>query len=86
MDPVTMVDVLIATGFSVDYTAHIAYKFYKLHGCRQERIRQSLHEMCGPMLQVSFRELQHSQHIHCVKCSSLIHIILTLTKPYMDAT
>lgn len=51
MDPVTMVDVLIATGFSVDYTAHIAYKFYKLDGCRQERIGQSLHEMCGPMLQ-----------------------------------
>ncbi|KAL4002759.1 Patched family protein [Acanthocheilonema viteae] len=51
MDPVTMVDVLIATGFSVDYTAHIAYKFYKLTGSREERIKQSFREMCGPMLQ-----------------------------------
>ncbi|VDO80827.1 unnamed protein product [Onchocerca flexuosa] len=51
MDPVTMVDVLIATGFSVDYTAHIAYKFYKLTGDREERIKRSLSEMCGPMLQ-----------------------------------
>uniref|UniRef100_A0A5S6PMJ0 SSD domain-containing protein n=3 Tax=Brugia TaxID=6278 RepID=A0A5S6PMJ0_BRUMA len=51
MDPVTMVDVLIATGFSVDYTAHIAYKFYKLTGCREERIKQSFREMCGPMFQ-----------------------------------
>ncbi|KAM3723201.1 Patched-related protein [Dirofilaria immitis] len=51
MDPITMIDVLIATGFSVDYTAHIAYKFYKLTGDREERIKQSLHEMCGPMLQ-----------------------------------
>lgn len=54
MDPVTMVDVLIATGFSVDYTAHIAYKFYKLTGCREERIKQSFREMCGPMFQVGF--------------------------------
>ncbi|OZC09552.1 hypothetical protein X798_03510, partial [Onchocerca flexuosa] len=52
MDPVTMVDVLIATGFSVDYTAHIAYKFYKLTGDREERIKRSLSEMCGPMLQM----------------------------------
>uniref|UniRef100_A0A915PIF6 SSD domain-containing protein n=1 Tax=Setaria digitata TaxID=48799 RepID=A0A915PIF6_9BILA len=51
MDPVTMVDVLIATGFSVDYTAHIAYKFYKLVGEREERIKQSFREMSGPMLQ-----------------------------------
>ncbi|VDM21295.1 unnamed protein product [Wuchereria bancrofti] len=51
MDPVTMVDVLIATGFSVDYTAHIAYKFYKVTGCREERIKQSFREMCGPMFQ-----------------------------------
>ncbi|VDK65262.1 unnamed protein product [Onchocerca ochengi] len=51
MDPVTMVDVLIATGFSVDYTAHIAYKFYKLTGDREERIKESLREMCVPMLQ-----------------------------------
>lgn len=52
MDPVTMVDVLIATGFSVDYTAHIAYKFYRLTGDREERIKQSFREMFGPMLQV----------------------------------
>uniref|UniRef100_A0A1I7V933 SSD domain-containing protein n=1 Tax=Loa loa TaxID=7209 RepID=A0A1I7V933_LOALO len=51
MDPVTMVDVLIATGFSVDYTAHIAYKFYKLTGDREERIKQSFREMFSPMLQ-----------------------------------
>ncbi|CAG9536764.1 unnamed protein product [Cercopithifilaria johnstoni] len=51
MDPVTMIDVLIATGFSVDYTVHIAYKFYKLTGGREERIKQSFREMCGPMLQ-----------------------------------
>ncbi|VDN43616.1 unnamed protein product [Gongylonema pulchrum] len=51
MDPVTIVDVLIATGFSVDYTAHIAYKYYKLNGDPAERIKQSLREMCSPMLQ-----------------------------------
>ncbi|TKR78121.1 hypothetical protein L596_018980 [Steinernema carpocapsae] len=51
MDPVTMVDVLIATGFSVDYTAHIAYHFYSETGPTPERISRSLHEMCGPMVQ-----------------------------------
>lgn len=53
MDPVTMVDVLIATGFSVDYTAHIAFKFYKVEGSNHQRIKQALQEMSGPMLQVS---------------------------------
>ncbi|VDM40527.1 unnamed protein product [Toxocara canis] len=51
MDPVTMVDVLIATGFSVDFTAHIAYKFYKGQGTSAQRIEQSFNEMCEPMMQ-----------------------------------
>uniref|UniRef100_A0A1I8AQY2 SSD domain-containing protein n=1 Tax=Steinernema glaseri TaxID=37863 RepID=A0A1I8AQY2_9BILA len=51
MDPVTMVDVLIATGFSVDYTAHIAYHFYSETGPAAERLARSLREMSGPMLQ-----------------------------------
>lgn len=56
LDPVTMVDVLLATGFSVDYTAHIAHQFYaKQHlGGAVARVAQSLHEMCLPMLQAGF--------------------------------
>ncbi|KAK0422054.1 hypothetical protein QR680_007336 [Steinernema hermaphroditum] len=51
MDPVTMVDVLIATGLSVDYTAHIAYHFYAESGPSRERLARSLLEMFAPMLQ-----------------------------------
>uniref|UniRef100_A0A915AY64 SSD domain-containing protein n=1 Tax=Parascaris univalens TaxID=6257 RepID=A0A915AY64_PARUN len=57
MDPVTMVDVLIATGFSVDYTAHIAYKFSRGQGNAEKRIEQSLNEMCEPMIQAGISTL-----------------------------
>jgi predicted RND superfamily exporter protein len=38
LDPVTMVDVLLATGFSVDYTAHIAHQYYTKSGSSLHRI------------------------------------------------
>ncbi|KAI1725332.1 patched family domain-containing protein [Ditylenchus destructor] len=66
LDPVTIVDVLLATGFSVDYTAHVAHQFYTKSGKTEERIGMqlllmknlfnlnisaiSLHEMMSPML------------------------------------
>ncbi|XGW18024.1 hypothetical protein V3C99_002545 [Haemonchus contortus] len=51
LDPVTQVDVLLATGFSVDYTAHVAYQFYRSRGTPQERLVCSLGEMAAPMVQ-----------------------------------
>uniref|UniRef100_A0A0K0DM51 SSD domain-containing protein n=1 Tax=Angiostrongylus cantonensis TaxID=6313 RepID=A0A0K0DM51_ANGCA len=51
LDPVTQVDVLLATGFSVDYTAHVAYQFYRNYGSAQERVKSSLSEMAAPMIQ-----------------------------------
>ncbi|VDL84433.1 unnamed protein product [Nippostrongylus brasiliensis] len=51
LDPVTQVDVLLATGFSVDYTAHVAYQFYRSKGSAQERVASSLGEMAAPMIQ-----------------------------------
>ncbi|CAD5214420.1 unnamed protein product [Bursaphelenchus okinawaensis] len=55
LDPVTMVDVLLATGFSVDYTAHIAHQYYvKEYSSNLLRIAHSLHEMSGPMIQAGF--------------------------------
>ncbi|KAJ1347779.1 Sterol-sensing domain of SREBP cleavage-activation [Parelaphostrongylus tenuis] len=51
LDPVTQVDVLLATGFSVDYTAHVAYQFYRGYGSAQERVESSLSEMAAPMIQ-----------------------------------
>uniref|UniRef100_A0A7E4W4C6 SSD domain-containing protein n=1 Tax=Panagrellus redivivus TaxID=6233 RepID=A0A7E4W4C6_PANRE len=51
LDPVTIVDVLLATGFSVDYTAHVAHQFYVKHGSKHDRIAESLAEMSAPMIQ-----------------------------------
>ncbi|ETN79706.1 patched family protein [Necator americanus] len=51
LDPVTQVDVLLATGFSVDYTAHVAYQFYRCRGSALERVSSSLGEMAAPMIQ-----------------------------------
>ncbi|VDD87303.1 unnamed protein product [Enterobius vermicularis] len=51
LDPVTMVDVLIATGFSVDYTAHIAYRYYRAKGNAQSKLHESFTHMSAPMLQ-----------------------------------
>lgn len=54
LDPVTMVDVLLATGFSVDFTAHITHQFYAKKGSKVVKLAQSLHEMCAPMVQAGF--------------------------------
>ncbi|CAJ0600074.1 unnamed protein product [Cylicocyclus nassatus] len=51
LDPVTQVDVLLATGFSVDYTAHVAFQFYRCRGSSLERVASSLGEMAAPMIQ-----------------------------------
>ncbi|VDM69939.1 unnamed protein product [Strongylus vulgaris] len=51
LDPVTQVDVLLATGFSVDYTAHVAFQFYRCRGSSLERVSSSLGEMAAPMIQ-----------------------------------
>ncbi|KJH47785.1 hypothetical protein DICVIV_06138 [Dictyocaulus viviparus] len=51
LDPVTQVDVLLATGFSVDYTAHVAYQFYRGYGTAEDRVASSLREMAAPMIQ-----------------------------------
>ncbi|CAL2030194.1 unnamed protein product [Caenorhabditis brenneri] len=49
LDPVIQVDVLLATGFSVDYTAHVAYNYFRARGTPQERVYSSLAEMAMPM-------------------------------------
>uniref|UniRef100_A0A914Z8X5 SSD domain-containing protein n=1 Tax=Panagrolaimus superbus TaxID=310955 RepID=A0A914Z8X5_9BILA len=51
LDPVTMVDVLLATGFSVDFTAHIAHQYYAKKGSKRDRIAISIHEMSMPMIE-----------------------------------
>ncbi|KAI6188144.1 Patched-related protein 9 [Aphelenchoides besseyi] len=54
LDPVTMVDVLLATGFSVDYTAHIAHQYYVKKGANYVRLASSFDEMSSPMIQAAF--------------------------------
>uniref|UniRef100_A0A1I7U4A4 SSD domain-containing protein n=1 Tax=Caenorhabditis tropicalis TaxID=1561998 RepID=A0A1I7U4A4_9PELO len=49
LDPVIQVDVLLATGFSVDYTAHVAYNYFRARGTPQQRVYSSLAEMAMPM-------------------------------------
>jgi hypothetical protein len=51
MDPITLVDCLMAAGFSVDYTAHVAHQFYAKSGDPVSRIARSLEEMAAPMSQ-----------------------------------
>uniref|UniRef100_A0A8R1DSM6 SSD domain-containing protein n=1 Tax=Caenorhabditis japonica TaxID=281687 RepID=A0A8R1DSM6_CAEJA len=51
LDPVIQVDVLLATGFSVDYTAHVAYNYFRARGTAHERVYSSLAEMAMPMLE-----------------------------------
>jgi multidrug efflux pump subunit AcrB len=55
LDPVTMVDVLLATGFSVDFVAHIPHQYYAKKDLPSFiKLAQSLHEMCSPMIQAGF--------------------------------
>lgn len=41
--------------FSVDYTAHVAYQYFRASGSPQEKVLSSLHEMAAPMVEVSRR-------------------------------
>uniref|UniRef100_A0A0N4ZI90 SSD domain-containing protein n=1 Tax=Parastrongyloides trichosuri TaxID=131310 RepID=A0A0N4ZI90_PARTI len=50
LDLITIVDVLIASGLSVDYTAHIAHYFYASRGNYEERMVKALSEISVPMI------------------------------------
>lgn len=43
LDPVLMLNVIMAVGFSVDYTAHIIYHFYRSDCVREDPVRFLLH-------------------------------------------
>lgn len=47
LDPVTMIDVIMAIGFSVDYSAHVCYHYY----CAREQHLGSKHEVITSVLQ-----------------------------------
>lgn len=54
LDPVMIVDVLLATGFSVDYTAHIAHQFYApITGSSKIRVALALQTMLIPTIEAS---------------------------------
>uniref|UniRef100_A0A914WWF6 SSD domain-containing protein n=1 Tax=Plectus sambesii TaxID=2011161 RepID=A0A914WWF6_9BILA len=58
MDPITMVNILMAVGFNVDYTAHISYHFHKTGASsdgiavsKAERLYGTLSAVGFPMIQ-----------------------------------
>uniref|UniRef100_A0A0K0DWU9 SSD domain-containing protein n=1 Tax=Strongyloides stercoralis TaxID=6248 RepID=A0A0K0DWU9_STRER len=50
LDIITIVDVLIASGLSVDYTAHIAHFYFASKGHYKERLTNTLSEISLPMI------------------------------------
>uniref|UniRef100_A0A0K0F7M8 SSD domain-containing protein n=1 Tax=Strongyloides venezuelensis TaxID=75913 RepID=A0A0K0F7M8_STRVS len=50
LDIITIVDVLIASGLSVDYTAHIAHFYFSSKGNYKERLTYALSEISLPMI------------------------------------
>jgi predicted RND superfamily exporter protein len=54
MDPVTMVNILMAVGFNVDYTAHFSYHFYKtVNLSKVERLYGTFSAVGFPMIQAA---------------------------------
>ena len=54
VDAVSMVNIIMAVGFSVDFTAHITYAFTVASGeTRQERVRKALYGLGVPIVQGS---------------------------------
>ncbi|KAL3091681.1 hypothetical protein niasHS_005867 [Heterodera schachtii] len=53
LDPLSMASLLMAIGFSVDFTSHISYHYYKApDGNAQIRMQQALSVIGWPMIQV----------------------------------
>ncbi|CEF67843.1 Sterol-sensing domain and Patched family-containing protein [Strongyloides ratti] len=50
LDIITIVDVLIASGLSVDYTAHFAHIYFASKGSYKERLTNTLSEISLPMI------------------------------------
>uniref|UniRef100_A0A1I8B6C5 SSD domain-containing protein n=1 Tax=Meloidogyne hapla TaxID=6305 RepID=A0A1I8B6C5_MELHA len=73
LDPITMVDVLLATGFSVDYTAHIAHQYYTKQGSSIERIAQSLDGISTALCMVPLVFLPTYAIIFAVVSIGLLH-------------
>ncbi|ULU06044.1 hypothetical protein L3Y34_018149 [Caenorhabditis briggsae] len=61
LDPVTMIDVIMAIGFSVDYSAHVCYHYYCAReqnlGSKQEVITQVLQAVGRPVIEASLTTL-----------------------------
>lgn len=61
LDPVTMIDVIMAIGFSVDYSAHVCYHYYCAReqdlGSKQEVITRVLQAVGRPVIEASLTTL-----------------------------
>ncbi|KAF8359949.1 ptr-11 [Pristionchus pacificus] len=78
LDPVTQVDVLLATGFSVDYTAHIAFQFCRASGSAKERVASALEEMSAPLLQAGISTLLCMLPLMLVKTYAILAFAKTV--------
>jgi predicted RND superfamily exporter protein len=45
INSVTVANIIFATGFAVDYVAHITHAFMVHHGTKEERVKEALHSM-----------------------------------------
>ncbi|GMT20234.1 hypothetical protein PFISCL1PPCAC_11531, partial [Pristionchus fissidentatus] len=78
LDPITQVDVLLATGFSVDYTAHIAFQFCRASGSPKERVASALEEMSAPLLQAGISTLLCMLPLMLVKTYAILAFAKTV--------
>merc|ERR1711871_1023286 len=54
IDSVAIINLVLAIGLAVDYSAHVAHAFLQTPGTRQERVDKALEEMGTPVIHGAF--------------------------------
>ncbi|XP_013403203.1 patched domain-containing protein 3 [Lingula anatina] len=76
LDSVSMINLIMCIGFSVDFSAHIAYAYISANGCTEKKLSSSLFSLGFPILQGALSTILGVLAL----CASSVYIFRTFFK------
>ena len=82
LDAISMINLIMSIGFSVDFAAHISYSYMDSEGSPDDRVRNSLYSLGLPICQV-FNEIinNDNQLLHQGAISTILGVIGLMIAP-----